>query len=72
VLAPDEFLPLVRRYGLTGRVNDFVVNKALDEVLEWQAAAFHVLVSSRQVISMSDWPAAGLEYVGELGSTRPR
>ena len=45
VLAPDEFLPLVRRYGLMGRVNDFVVNKALDDVLEWRAAAFHAPVA---------------------------
>lgn len=38
VLAPDQFLPLVRRYGLMGRVNDFVVNKALDDVLELRTA----------------------------------
>jgi len=45
VLAPDEFLPLVRRYGLMGRVNDFVVNRALDDMLEWRAAAFDAPVA---------------------------
>jgi hypothetical protein len=28
-----------------GRVNDFVVNKALDDMLEWRAAAFHAPVA---------------------------
>ncbi|WP_167103141.1 bifunctional diguanylate cyclase/phosphodiesterase [Mycobacterium sp. DL592] len=45
VLAPDEFLPLVRRYGLMGRVNDFVVNKALDDVLEWRAAGVPIPIA---------------------------
>lgn len=38
LLGPDEFLPLVRRYGLMGAVNDLVVKQALDDVLKWRAA----------------------------------
>lgn len=45
VLAPDQFLPLVRRYGLMGRVNDFVVSKALDDVLEWRAAGVPIPIA---------------------------
>ncbi len=45
VLAPDQFLPLVRRYGLMGRVNDVVVNKALDDVVEWRTAGIPTTIA---------------------------
>ena len=38
LLGPEEFLPLVRRHGLMVQVNDFVVNRALDDALVWRAA----------------------------------
>ena len=41
----DLFLPLVRRYGLMGRVNEFVVNRALADALQWRAASVHLPVA---------------------------
>jgi diguanylate cyclase (GGDEF)-like protein len=38
MLVPEEFLPLVRRHGLMGRVNDFVLSGALDEAMRWRSA----------------------------------
>ncbi|WP_163750980.1 putative bifunctional diguanylate cyclase/phosphodiesterase [Mycolicibacterium helvum] len=45
VLAPDEFLPLVRRHGLMGAVTDLVVNKALDGARRWHTSGFDVPVA---------------------------
>ena len=45
LLMPDLFLPLVRRYGLMGRVNEFVVNRALADALQWRAASVHLPVA---------------------------
>ena len=45
LLMPDLFLPLVRRYGLMGRVNEFVVNRALADALHWRAASVHLPVA---------------------------
>jgi diguanylate cyclase (GGDEF)-like protein len=45
LLAPDEFLPLVRRYGLMGSITDLVVNTALDDVLRWRADSLEVPVA---------------------------
>ena len=45
VLAPDDFLPLVRRHGLMGLVTDFVLDRALDDVVRWRAASFDVPVA---------------------------
>ena len=45
ILAPEEFLPLVRRDGLMGPVNDFVVNRALDDAVVWHAASVDVPVA---------------------------
>ncbi|MGO9155065.1 EAL domain-containing protein [Mycobacterium sp.] len=47
ILAPEEFLPLARREGLMGPVNDFVVNRALDDAVVWHAASVDVPVASR-------------------------
>lgn len=45
ILAPEEFLPLVRRDGLMGLVNDFVVNRALDDAVVQHAASVDVPVA---------------------------
>ncbi|MCV7176203.1 EAL domain-containing protein [Mycolicibacterium sphagni] len=45
LLAPDEFLPLVRRYGLMGSITDLVVNTALDDVLRWRTAGLEVPIA---------------------------
>ena len=45
LLGPQEFLPLVRRHGLMVQVNDFVVNRALDDALVWHAASVGVPVA---------------------------
>jgi diguanylate cyclase (GGDEF)-like protein len=45
LLAPDEFLPLVRRYGLMGSITDLVVNTALDDVLRWRAEGLEVPIA---------------------------
>ena len=37
VIGPDEFLPLVHRNGLMAAVTDFVVNRALDDVVGWKS-----------------------------------
>jgi diguanylate cyclase (GGDEF)-like protein len=37
VLAPDQFLPMVREHGLMRNVTDLVVAKALDDAVAWQA-----------------------------------
>ena len=39
LLGAEEFLPLVRRYGLMESVNDFVLNRALDDARRWSAAS---------------------------------
>jgi diguanylate cyclase (GGDEF)-like protein len=45
VLAPDDFLPLVRRHGLMGSVTDFVLDRALDDAVTWRAASLDVPVA---------------------------
>jgi len=45
MLGPEEFLPLVRRYGLMAPVNEFVVNRALDDALVWSAESVEVPVA---------------------------
>ncbi|KAA0112097.1 bifunctional diguanylate cyclase/phosphodiesterase [Mycolicibacterium sp. P1-5] len=45
LLAPDEFLPLVRRYGLMGSITDLVVNQALDDVLRWRADSLEIPIA---------------------------
>jgi diguanylate cyclase (GGDEF)-like protein len=45
LLPPDEFLPLVRRYGLMGSITDLVVNTALDDVLRWRAEGLAVPIA---------------------------
>ena len=45
LLAPDEFLPLVRRYGLMGSITDLVVNTALDDVVRWRAEGLVVPIA---------------------------
>ena len=44
-LGPDEFLPLVRRYGLIGPVTEFVLTEALDDAARWYAAGAEVPVA---------------------------
>ncbi|WP_163806199.1 putative bifunctional diguanylate cyclase/phosphodiesterase [Mycolicibacterium anyangense] len=39
LLSPDEFLPLVRRYGLMGSITDLVINLALDDVRRFRKTA---------------------------------
>lgn len=38
-LAADEFLPLVRRHGLMGAVNHYVIGRALDDAAQWRDAS---------------------------------
>lgn len=45
LLGPDEFLPLVRRHGLIGRVTDFVLARALDDAARWSAAGAELPVA---------------------------
>ena len=45
LLGPEEFLPLIRRHGLMVQVNDFVVNRALDDALVWRAASVDLPVA---------------------------
>jgi EAL domain-containing protein (putative c-di-GMP-specific phosphodiesterase class I) len=45
LLGPDEFLPLVRRYGLMGSITDLVVNQALDDVVRWRADSLEVPIA---------------------------
>ena len=44
-LGADEFLPLVRRYGLMESVNELVLNQALDAACRWHAASVDIPVS---------------------------
>lgn len=45
LLGPDDFLPLVRRYGLMGPITDLIVNRALDDALQWRAASLDMPVA---------------------------
>lgn len=45
ILGPEEFLPLVRRHGLMGSVNSFVIGRALDEARRWHSAGVGVPVA---------------------------
>lgn len=45
LLEPNDFLPLVRRYGLMGSVNKLVVNRALDDTRQWRSASLQVPVA---------------------------
>ncbi|MCV7218777.1 bifunctional diguanylate cyclase/phosphodiesterase [Mycobacterium crocinum] len=45
VLAPDQFLPLVRRHGLMGSVTQLVIGKALDDARSWHRAGADVSVA---------------------------
>lgn len=45
VLGPEEFLPLVRRYGLMGQVTAFVLDRALDDAVRWRTEEVGVPVA---------------------------
>lgn len=45
LLGPDEFLPLVRRYGLMGSITDLVVSRALDDLVTWRAESLAVPIA---------------------------
>ncbi|BBX07295.1 GGDEF-domain containing protein [Mycolicibacterium aichiense] len=45
LLSPDEFLPLVRRYGLMGSITDLVINQALDDVVRWRKDRLEVPIA---------------------------
>lgn len=57
-LRADEFLPLVRRYGLMGALNEFVVNRALDDTKLWHAESVGVPVG----VNLFAPPLANLEF----------
>jgi diguanylate cyclase (GGDEF)-like protein len=42
LLSPDQFLPLVREYGLMRSLTDLVIEQALDDVARWKADGFRV------------------------------
>lgn len=44
-LAPEEFLPLVRRHGLMGSVTQLVITRALDDALAWHRAGVDVPIA---------------------------
>ncbi|BBY66352.1 putative bifunctional diguanylate cyclase/phosphodiesterase [Mycolicibacterium helvum] len=44
-LAPEEFLPLIRRHGLMGPVTQLVITRALDDALVWHRAGVDVPVA---------------------------
>lgn len=45
LLGPDEFLPMVRQYGLMGDVTDLVLNTALGDAARWHAAGVNTSVA---------------------------
>ncbi|MCV7348343.1 EAL domain-containing protein [Mycolicibacterium rhodesiae] len=45
VLAPEEFLPLVRRHGLMGQITQLVIGNALDDALAWRRAGLELPVA---------------------------
>ncbi len=45
LLGAEEFLPLVRRYGLMEAVNDLVLNTALDDARRWHTASINIPVA---------------------------
>ncbi|WP_284227315.1 putative bifunctional diguanylate cyclase/phosphodiesterase [Mycobacterium antarcticum] len=45
LLAPDQFLPLVREHGLMKSLTDLVMARALDDTVGWQADGFRVPVA---------------------------
>ncbi|MBB3752352.1 diguanylate cyclase (GGDEF)-like protein [Mycolicibacterium sp. BK634] len=45
VISPEEFLPVVRRHGLMGRVTQLVITKALDDAVAWRRAGVEVPVA---------------------------
>jgi diguanylate cyclase (GGDEF)-like protein len=45
VVAPETFLPLVRRHGLMGLVTQLVITRALDDALAWHRAGVDVPVA---------------------------
>ncbi|BBX07296.1 putative bifunctional diguanylate cyclase/phosphodiesterase [Mycolicibacterium aichiense] len=45
VLAPEEFLPLVRRHGLMGQFTQLVIGKALDDALAWRRAGLDLPIA---------------------------
>jgi EAL domain-containing protein (putative c-di-GMP-specific phosphodiesterase class I) len=45
LLGPDQFLPLVREYGLMRPLTDLVVEQALDDVARWKANGIRVPVA---------------------------
>lgn len=44
-LSPEEFLPVVRRHGLMGRVTQLVIATALDDAVDWRRAGVEVPVA---------------------------
>ncbi|WP_233209227.1 GGDEF domain-containing phosphodiesterase [Mycobacterium sp. ENV421] len=45
VLAPEAFLPLVRRHGLMGSVTQMVIGQALDDAVVWHRAGADIPVA---------------------------
>jgi diguanylate cyclase len=45
LLGPDQFLPLVREYGLMRSVTELVIGLALDDAAEWQSSGFRVPIA---------------------------
>ena len=45
VLAPDDFLPMIRRHGLMDAVTDLVLGRASEDAARWRAAGIDASVS---------------------------
>jgi len=73
MLAPNRFLPLVRRHGLIRPVTDFVVNKALEDASKWHRSwgevpvAINLFAPSLADIGLKDMIFAALAAKGLTG-----
>jgi diguanylate cyclase (GGDEF)-like protein/PAS domain S-box-containing protein len=42
---PDDFLPIIDNHPISAELGDWVIDKALDQIVEWQAAGLDIPVS---------------------------
>ena len=70
LLAPDQFLPLVREHGLMQSVTSFMLNLALDDAAKWKAKGVGVPVAvnfTAPSISDADLPRQIMAALDERG-----
>lgn len=69
-LGPEEFLPLVREHTLMTPVNDFVLNRALDDMARWRSAGGPVPVAVNvwaPVLADPQFPVRLMRALAERG-----